>query len=328
MQNQNTQLQTIMTGIKPTGHMHLGNYKGFVQSLLEYQQHHKIFLMIADGHSLTNIRSTKQQSSDIEHLVAALIACELDLDRVVIYQQTHIPQLFQIYWILNCFCNQGLLNRSHAYKAHLDKHEQINVGLYTYATLMAADILALDAELIPVGQDQQQHLEICRDLADRVNHFAHNNGFADVFKLPKAMLTDHPLLQGTDGRKMSKSYDNTLMLFEDEQIAKKKIARIATNSQSPDEPKTEETLFALFETMSNLDKTNALRKLYQQGIGWKDVKDLVYQAFIDFSQPKRAKYEHVLANPSYTKQILNKGAQEVQAIADKTLNRLHKVLGL
>lgn len=311
----------MMTGIKPTGNMHLGNYKGFIENIIKYKNDYQIFVMIADGHAVTYPQNALVQFNNIQHIAKALIAC--DLGDIVLYKQSDILELFQIYWLLCCFCNKGLINRSHAYKAAIMHEDQgsLGVGLYTYAILMAADILALEADIVPVGSDQKQHIEICNDLAQRVNHFTGQS----VFKLPNPLIADCTL-KGTDGRKMSKSYGNTLELFADENEMKKKIYKIATNSQMPDEPKEKEVLFELFEAVADKKAVLEMEKRYRVGVSWKEVKDELCEAILAFTRPKKTVYENLLDVDLSL--CLNEGAKTVRLIAARVLKRLQKGLGL
>lgn len=312
---------SLITGIKPTGQFHLGNYVGFVDTILS--QPTSTYLMIADAHAITNPRPPLEQSNNTEHIICALLACDIDLKRTIIYKQTDIQQIFQIYWLLNCFCTQGLLNRAHAFKA-AEQSSSISIGTYTYATLMAADILAVQARLVPVGDDQKQHVEICRDIVDKIHSFAGQ----EVFVMPNILEAKISKLTGTDGRKMSKSYDNTLPIFADLEYIKKVIFKTTTTSQAPDEPKAPETLFSLYEALASQEAIEDLRAQYESGIAWKEVKERVFSAWVEFTAPKRKQYKYWVNNYSEATSLLSNNAVKVRKIAQDTLTKLQKALGL
>lgn len=328
-------MKRMLTGIKPTGKLHLGNYVGAIKQLEEYSKDYEVFLMIADAHSMTFPRNASVQYTDIHEMIAALLSFDLDLNQICVYRQVDISPIFELYWILNCFCNKGLLNRGHAFKSQLENEKEdgeIGVGLYTYAILMASDILSMDADVVPVGQDQKQHLEICRDLAMRVNHFIekeglYNNGLNNGLKIPEIMIADTPILVGTDGRKMSKSYGNYIPVFGTTEELRKSVFSVVTNSQSPTEPKEPEILFELFSTVSSQEDIKQLKADYAEGISWKDAKDRTFQALENFVKDKREKFEYWMNNKDKVQAILDTGAQKASEIAAKKVSIIKNSLG-
>lgn len=316
----------MMTGIKPTGMLHIGNYVGTIKTILEYSQDYELFLMIADGHALTYPRAADVQYDDNLKLIAALLAFDFDLTKACLYQQTAVKEIFELSWILSCFCNMGLLSRGHAVKMQKDvvAEGEIGVGLYTYSILMAADILSMDAQIVPVGQDQKQHLEICRDLAIKANFAMKTEGLI----VPEMLLATQHTLSGTDGRKMSKSYNNTIPLFSTYEQLKKSVYSIPTNSLSPTDPKELDVLFELYSAFANEEDKQGLQKSYETGISWKEVKDRVIDKINSVIAPKREKYDYWINNVEQMQKQMDLGAQKARANANAVLQRTLKNLGL
>jgi len=259
-----------LTGIKPTGAPHLGNYLGSIKPALELAKNSNIdaYYFIADYHSLTSVHSGTQLSSDIYDVAATWLACGLDPDKVAIYKQSDIPEILELNWILSCFCAKGLMNRAHAYKAKVSENNNdgrdldhgINIGLYCYPVLMAADILILNSDVVPVGADQLQHVEIARDLANAFNHH-----YGEIIKLPTAQERGDKLVVGLDGRKMSKSYNNTIPLLVSEKKLRKMIMKIVTDSLPPEAPKD--------------PKNSAIMDLYRMFASASEIKSLENQSY-------------------------------------------------
>lgn len=348
-----TVVKRVFTGIKPTGEMHLGNYIGFVDSLLKNPD---AILMIADAHAITTPVNAIEQKSMTFQLVCGLLAC--GLSSVSFYLQSQVLEIFQIYWVLNCFCSKGLLDRGHVFKSinvqnvnverassvdkygamvdmerlsSVDKYEavvdmerSINVGTYTYATLMAADILAMQATHVPVGADQKQHIEICRDILAKIHHFAGR----EILPMPNIVDAKLPTLLGIDGRKMSKSYNNTLPLFAELDEIKHKIYRIPTTSQGIKEAKEPEILYAIYSAIASVEKAQDLLKRYESGIGWKEVKDMVFDEWVNFTADKREGYEYWTNNQIEVERVLLIGAQKARGIAGETRDKLLELMGL
>ena len=319
--------KTILTGIKPTGDLHIGNFFGSIQQILEFsEQDVNLFLFIADGHALTFPRDAVTQNKDIWNILAAYLACDIDPNQVCIYKQTDVRAVFELSWILTCFCNKGLLNRSHAYKAVLDSgttEGEVGLGLYTYPVLMAADILAIESDIVPVGADQKQHVEICRDLAQSVNYYIQTqglkndiqsevNGEADGLVIPDVMISETPTVPGLDGRKMSKSYGNVIPLFANNDELKKLIFGIATDSTPLGQKMEKENLYEVYKLFANEDEIKRIEDLYTTGAGWKKVKDTVLEKVISFVEPKREKFLTFRNNQEELQKILNKGAEKAR----------------
>lgn len=304
----------MMTGIKPTGQFHLGNYMGFIPNFLSWQG--TKYLMIADAHSWT----TPEHKSSAREMAACLLACDVHSEQTYLYKQSDIGQIFQISWILSCFCGMGLLNRAHAFKA-TEQSLNINAGVYTYAILMAADMIATQAQVVPVGKDQLQHIEIANDIIGRVNHFAGN----EIVQRIEARIADTSLLPGLDGRKMSKSYNNTLPLFGEIDTVKRAIAKIPTSSAGINDPKEPELLFTIYSSLTTTDASEELARLYQTGVSWKQVKDMVFDAWSRFTQPKRERYRYYLQSGEIDI-ILMRGKERMSLLAQEVLDRLLCIL--
>ncbi len=322
----------ILTGIKPTGILHIGNYFGSIKQLLTYQNHtnDEIFAFIANAHALTNPISRSSYEMYTKSLLAGYLASGINPKKVCIYKQTDIPETFELSWILMCFCTKGVLDRAHAYKSFKDNQKDndsgIGAGVYTYPILMAADILGTDCDIVPVGIDQKQHVEICRDLAIKINHHITSQGLQNVFKVPEIQIEQEQSIIGIDGRKMSKSYDNTIGLFEDEQTLHKLIFGIKTDSSGVAESKVQETLFQLYSIFASEQEIAELGYKYVTGIGWGEVKKIVFQKINDFISPIREKYKYYMTQDKQMEDILKYGADKVRPITQQILhNALHGI---
>ncbi len=328
--------KTILTGIKPTGMPHLGNYIGAIRPALEKAKNHSdtSYLFIADYHSLTTVPKPTELKQMIYEVSAAWLASGLDPKQTIIYRQSDIPELFELHWILSCLTPKGLMNRAHSYKALLQFNHQakrknidhgINMGIYNYPILMAADILLFSADEVPVSQDQAQHLEIARDIAMKFNHTFQIN----LLKPPTPVITGDPL-PGLDGRKMSKSYNNHIPLFSSSAALETWIKKIKTDSSSPLDPKepTASILFALYKAFASHKKTSELEKQYRQGIGWGQVKDLVYKELNSQLEEKRKSYQHWIANPKKIDQILQQGAIEARKKIKTFMQKIRRTIGI
>jgi tryptophanyl-tRNA synthetase len=327
--------QISLTGIKPTGTPHLGNYLGSIRPALEIAKsaNTKGFYFIADYHSLTSVHSGEQLRSDIYEVAATWLACGLDPKSVTLYKQSDIAEILELNWILSCFCAKGLMNRAHAYKSKSsvnvndgrDIDHGINLGLYGYPVLMAADILILNSDIVPVGADQLQHVEIARDLANAFNHH-----YGEVIKLPKAQERDDKLVVGLDGRKMSKSYNNTIPLFVSEKKLRKLIMKIVTNSLPPEAPKdpNESTIMDLYKMFATKGEVAELSKQFLQGIGWGVAKQELFEVVNRELSPYRERYNYFMENKSEIDQILKQGADEAKKLASKNLAEIKSKIGV
>ena len=325
----------IFTGIKPTGVLHIGNYFGSIKQLLDYQTNTKdeIIAFIANAHALTVPVTRAEYELHIKNLLAGYLAAGIDPERICLYKQTDVPEIFELAWLLACFCTKGVLDRAHAYKAYKDAKDNqddiMGVGIYTYPILMAADILGAGADIVPVGPDQKQHVEICRDLAIKINHhISANNHGGFALSIPEPRIQQEQNIIGLDGRKMSKSYSNTIGLFESTEALKKLIYGIKTDSSSPKEPKSPETLFQLYEIFATTDEIEQLAHKYQTGIGWAEVKQIVYDKIEEFIAPIRAKHAYYMEHEQGLQHILKMGANKIRPITQNITDQLLHHLGL
>ncbi|MBA3540126.1 MAG: tryptophan--tRNA ligase, partial [Deltaproteobacteria bacterium] len=299
--------ERVLTGIKPTGTPHVGNLLGAIRPALRLaDQGLTAMYFIADYHALTTVHSAKELAHLTREVAATWLAMGLDPDRVTFYRQSDVPEVFELAWVLACFTSKGWLNKGHAYKTIVSNHEQagesdvdagINAGLYSYPVLMAADILAFDIDLVPVGKDQVQHVEIARDIAQRINHVYG----AELLRLPRAKLDDDAaIVPGLDGRKMSKSYDNTIPLFAPTKDLKKIVNRIVTDSLPPETPKDPETstIFQIYRAVASTADTAALAERFRAGIGWGDAKKALFERLETELAPGRARYDALMADPA------------------------------
>jgi tryptophanyl-tRNA synthetase len=328
----------VLTGITTTGTPHLGNYVGAIRPAIEASRRDEVdaFYFMADYHALIKSDDASRIERSRLEIAATWLAAGLDPQRVTLYRQSDIPEIPELTWFLTCIASKGMLNRAHAYKAAVDRNTEIGddadagitAGLYMYPVLMAADILAFAANQVPVGGDQIQHIEMARDLAQRFNHL-HGHAF---FVLPEALIEDQvATLPGLDGRKMSKSYDNTIPLFAGgSRQLREAIMRIVTDSRLPGEPKDPDNcaVFTLFRAFASEAETAAFRQALLDGIGWGEAKQVLYERIETDVAPMRERYEALMADPAAIETILQQGAQKARAIATPKLAALREVLGL
>jgi len=325
----------VLTGIKPTGTPHMGNYVGALKPLVELSHSNKTYMFIADLHALNTIRDADALRFHTYEIAAILIALGLDLNNAVLFRQSDIAQVPQLAGMLMNVTPKGLMNRAHSYKAATDKNAAagldtdagINMGLYTYPILMAADILLYNSDIVPVGADQKQHVEFARDIA---GYF--NNIYGDTFKLPVPVIGhDTGVIPGLDGRKMSKSYDNIIPLFAPVSELKKKIMRIITDSKLPEEPKNpdESTIFQLYKHFATADEINDLRnKFLAGGMGYGTAKNILFEKITQSLAKPRARYEQLMADTGELDAILADGAARARIVAAETYARVrHAMLG-
>ena len=326
----------VLTGIKPTGVPHIGNYIGALKPLVEMSQNHKTFMFIADLHALNSIHDAKEIKQHTYEIAALLVSIGLNLKNTVLFRQSDIDEVYKLSNFLMNVTPKGLMNRAHSYKAMVEKNTEsnididsgVNMGLYTYPVLMAADILLYNSDIVPVGKDQKQHVEFARDIA---GYF--NNIYGETFKLPEPVISeDCGLIPGLDGRKMSKSYDNTIPLLCSSNELKKKIMRIITDSKTPEESKDpdESTIFQLYKHFADKKEIAALRKRFLDGgMGYGTAKTILFEKIDSVLAEPRKQYEHLMANPSEIDAILTDGAKRAKAVASKTIAKVKKkMLGL
>lgn len=320
-------MSRILSGIQPSGTLHIGNYFAMMKPMIQYQYDNQLFCFIVNYHALTSMHDPEELSKNTVEAAMDFIALGLDPDKAHFWVQSDIPEVTELSWILSCFTTLGLLERSHSYKDKVSKGIIPNTGLFTYPVLMAADILLFNAALIPVGKDQKQHLEITRDIAHQFNQ-----AYGEVFILPEPMISDDiAVIPGTDGQKMSKSYNNTINIFEDEAALKKKVMRIVTDSTPVESPKNPDTctLFALYKLFAQPDKTQLLKDQYLHGgIGYGQVKKELFGMIWEYFAPFREKRRALQNNKGDIVSILKKGAEKTRPIANRTLSLVKKAAGL
>lgn len=330
--------QRVLTGITTSGTPHLGNYLGALKPAVAASQQLDTdsFYFLADYHALIKCQNPQMLHQSGREIAAIWLALGLDTDKATFYRQSDIPEIPQLAWFLTCMTAKGLMNRSHAYKASVDENQRqgssdldqgINMGLFSYPILMAADILMFNAHTIPVGKDQIQHIEMCRDIAMRFNHT-----YGEHFVLPEALVEegDSKVLSGLDGRKMSKSYGNIIPLFAPADELKKLIFQITTNSLQPGEPKDPDTctLFEIFSAFASKNETLAIRNAYANGIGWGEMKGLLFEYLNDYLTPARSRYDEIMKDPGFVEAELQKGAAKARAHSQPFMDELRSAVGI
>ncbi len=321
-------MMRVLSGIQPTGRFHWGNYFGAIRQYIELQdQTPNAFYFIANLHALTTVRNREELARNTLDAAIDLLALGLNPQRATLFVQSDVPEVSELCWLLLTGTPMGLLERCHAYKDKKERGLPADAGLFTYPVLMAADILAYDSEIVPVGEDQVQHLEVTRDLAASFNHH-----FGQTFVLPKAkVMPAAARVPGTDGAKMSKSYGNTLEVFEDPKSLRKKIMRIVTDSRPMEQPKEPETdhLFQLYSLFASDDQRESMAALYRRGgFGYGEVKKALADAAVDYFAAARTRREELAAKPEYVRQVLAEGAARARAKAAEVLNRARRACGL
>jgi tryptophanyl-tRNA synthetase len=327
----------VLTGIKPTGSPHVGNLLGAIRPALRLaDQGLEAMYFIADYHALTTVHDAKEMRQLTYEVAATWLAMGLDPAKTLFYRQSDIPEIFELAWIFSCFTSKGWMNKAHAYKAIVADKEQageadvdagINVGIYTYPVLMAADIIAFDVDLVPVGKDQVQHVEIARDIAQRIN-----SAYGKVvLRLPRAKLEENAaIVPGVDGRKMSKSYNNQIPLFAPPKKMEKVVNSIKTDSTPPEAPKDPEasTIFQIYKAIASPDECNALAERYRSGIGWGEAKKALSNRLeVELAAP-RARYDALMADTKKIDALLAEGAAKARVTARKVLERVRGAIGI
>lgn len=324
-----------LTGIKPSGTPHIGNYLGMIRPALELAQKYQALYFIADYHALTTVKDGQAMKQLTYDVAATWLALGLDPNKVIFYRQSDIPEVTEFTWILACFTAKGLLNRAHAYKASVDDNltaglppdEGINAGLYSYPVLMAADILLFGTHFVPVGLDQKQHIEITRDIA-----MAFNSNYGEVLTLPEAFIREEVMtIPGLDGRKMSKSYDNVIPMFSPANVLKKSVMRIVTDSRPPEEPKDPETdnVYSIYRHFAPPEDVERVRQRYLRGgIAYSEIKGALYEQLEATFGEARAKYDILIQDKAYLEEVLSHGAQKARRIATPMLAKVKAVVGV
>lgn len=318
-------MKTSLTGIKPTHGPHLGNYLGAIRPALALASEYKTLYFIADYHALTSVRDADALRLHTRDVAACWLASGLDPKRTILFRQSAVPEVFELAWVLSCLLATGQLERGHAYKDALGRGESPNAGIFNYPVLMAADILLYDTHVVPVGQDQKQHLELCRDVAARLNHL-YGEGTVVV---PEAVISEAPLVPGTDGLKMSKSRGNAIPLFAPAKDLKKAIMGITTGSEPLEAPKEPEgTVFRLFEQVAP-DKAAAMaEKLRAGNYGWGHAKLELFEAIEAELGPKREAFHALRSDEAALDAILDEGAEKARVIARATIARVRAAVGI
>jgi tryptophanyl-tRNA synthetase len=316
-----------LTGIKPTGSIHVGNYLGAMRPAIQIVESYESTLyFIADYHALTHVHDRAALNRMVYDVAAAWLAVGLDPERTLLYRQAAVTEVFELTWILSCVIATGQLERGVAYKDALAKGESPNAGVFNYPVLMAADIIMMDSNVVPVGRDQRQHLELARDVAVRFNHVFGE----DVLVVPEAVVQDEVLVPGLDGRKMSKSYGNVIPLFGTAKELKKAVMSIVTGSESLEAPKEPDgTLFTLYRQIAGEEKADVLAsKLRAGGYGWGHAKQDLLAALESELGPARERYNALRADEDKLDQILEHGAERARKIAQNTLGRVRHAIGI
>ncbi len=317
----------VLSGIQPTGRFHWGNYFGAVRQYIDLQHGNEAYYFIANLHALTTVRQSDTLWTNTLDAAMDLLALGLDPDRATLFVQSDVPEVSELCWLLMTGAPMGLLERCHAYKEKKARGLTADAGLFTYPVLMAADILAYDADIVPVGEDQVQHIEVCRDLAGSFNHV-----YGEVFNIPKAqVLETSAKVPGTDGEKMSKSYDNTIEIFEPPKAMRKKVMRIVTDSRPMEEPKQPETdhLYQLYSLFADDASREAMASRYRAGgFGYGEVKKALADAADNYFAEARQRREELAGHPERVREILGDGAQRARAKAGEVLRRAQEACGL
>jgi len=328
--------EVVLTGITTTGTPHLGNYVGAIRPAIDASKNENVnsYLFLADYHALIKNQDPQLLKQSTFEIAATWLACGLDPNKVVFYRQSDIPEIMELTWILTCMSAKGLLNRAHAYKAVIQENEQsgkkdleegVTMGLFSYPILMAADILMFKANKVPVGKDQIQHIEMARDMAQRFNHY-----YGELLVLPQSVTSENTsVLTGLDGRKMSKSYNNTIPLFLPEKKFRKMIMKIVTNLLEPGQPKDPDTsaVFQIYQAFAAEAETKAMRQKFAEGIAWGEAKQQLFEYINTEISEYREKYNDLIQNPDYVENILLEGAKKAREVSVPYIKELRKAIG-
>lgn len=317
----------ILSGIQPSGKLHIGNYFGMMKPAIELQQQGEAFLFIADYHALTTVQDAETLRGMVTDVALDFLACGLDPEKTAFYRQSDVPEVQELTWLLSIVCPMGLLERCHSYKDKTARGIAATHGLFAYPVLMAADILSVQSTTVPVGRDQKQHVEVTRDLALKFN-----NQFGEVFTVPEPSIRDTvAVVPGIDGQKMSKSYDNTLEIFGSPNDLKKRVMRIVTDSKDLEDPKDPDTcnVFALYKLFASGEEQADLAGRYRAGrFGYGTAKKELLAEINGHFEPMRQKRAELENNMDYVDEVLRKGAEKARAETQKTLQAARKAAGL
>ena len=322
----------ILTGITTTGTPHIGNYLGAIKPAIKMaSEFDESFYFLADYHAIIKNSNSNEIGDSVKNIALAWIASGLDIEKSFFYRQSDVPEILELSWVLNCVTAKGLMNRSHAYKAATalntkDEDKGITMGLFSYPVLMAADILMFDATHVPVGADQNQHIEMTRDIASRFNHT-----YKKIFELPEAIIeAEKDIVLGIDGRKMSKSYGNIIPLLSTEKALKKSIAKIVTNSLEPGEPKDTNgcSVFSLYSHFASKNELLELADDYKNGISWGDAKNKLFSLVNNEISPIRERYEEFSTNDKLLNELLHEGSLKARVMAKEKIAVVRELIGI
>src|SRR2546421_6532822 len=317
----------ILSGIQPSGVLHIGNYFGMMRPAIELQKEVETFYSIADYHALTSLRDPKALRENSHRVALDFLACGLDPEKAALFRQSDVPQTTELAWILSTVAPMGLLERAHSYKDKLARGLPATVGLFSYPVLMAADILIYDSDAVPVGKDQKQHIEITRDLAVKINET-----YWQGFKLPKPRIqAATETVPGIDGQKMSKSYGNNIDIFRDEKEMRKRVMSIVTDSTPVDAPKdpSNSTIFKLYSLVASKEEVADMRERFLKGgTGYGDFKKQLFEKVWEYFAPMRKRREEILNDKAYIDDVLARGAKRANEIADQVMQRVREAVGL
>jgi len=322
----------ILTGITTTGIPHIGNYIGAIRPAIKLaMETDESFFFLADYHSIIKNKNPSEIKSSVKNIALAWLCCGLDPKKTLFYKQSDVPEILELTWVLNCVSSKGLMNRAHAYKAAISENELepdkgINMGLFSYPILMAADILMFDSTHVPVGSDQIQHMEMTRDIAQRFNHL-----YKSILTVPESIIQDkEKVVPGIDGRKMSKSYNNVIPLLGTEKELKKSIMKIVTNSLEPGEPKDTDncSVYELYKNFADDNEVNEFKKSYAEGISWGEAKELLFSKINKELEPIRSSYDELVNDNDYINDVLSDGSKKARQIAEDKMSQIRDVIGI
>lgn len=327
-------MKRVLTGIKPTGYAHIGNYFGAIKPAIELSNNSdfECFYFLADYHALNTLKTKEELELYTKNIACTWLACGLDPNKIVFYKQSDIPEIFELCWILSNVTSKGLMNRAHAYKAMVEKNQQngddadagVNMGLYNYPILMASDILLFGTNVVPVGLDQKQHIEMARDIA---NSF--NSKYGKTLVVPEEYIQENvAVFYGLDGRKMSKSYGNTIQLFDTEENLRKTINKIVTDSRLPGEPKDADcTINKLYKFFAPKQQAEQFEQDLKNGLGWGEAKKQLFAVMNAYIAPMREKFDYYMAHFDEVEEMLKHGAEKARKIAREQLDKVRLAIG-
>ena len=318
--------QRILSGAQPSGQLHIGNYFGMIERMIQFQNESELFCFVANYHSMTSINDKVKLEANTREAFIDLIALGIDPDQSTFWVQSHVPEVTELAWILSNFASVGLMQRSTSYKDKIANGLKPNMGLFSYPILMASDILLFQSEIVPVGKDQKQHLEMTRDIAIKFN-----NSFGEIFTIPEIEIDkSNDIVIGIDNQKMSKSYNNTIPIFADNDTIRDQVMNIVTDSAGLNEPKDKDTpLFKIYSLFLNDESKKELADRYDTpGLKYMEIKNELIETIISFFELQRSKREQLLANPDEVNQKMILGQNKAKKIAQKTLQEVKSATGL